>query len=127
MATDRMQGERAEIQQAAESDRRALLRTLREAEARQESDRAEARREAEEYRNSMAQRFIYAEQLQDEEQTAMRKRMEQNMEDLERRHQADITNRETRATTEMKELNARIQASATTEKRTQDYEKTLAD
>ena len=47
MASDRMQGERAEIQQAAESDRQALLRTLREAEARQESDRAEARREAE--------------------------------------------------------------------------------
>ena len=75
----------------------------------------------------MAQRCTHAEQQQDEEQTALRTRTEQNIEDLERRHQADITDRETCATTEMREPNARIQASATTEKRIRDYEKTLAD
>ena len=112
MATGRMQDERAEIQQAAESDRHALLRTLREAEARQESDRSEARREAEDYRVRMPQRFLCAEHLQDEEQAAMRK----NLEDLERRHQADIADREARATAEMKVLSARIQATATSEK-----------
>ena len=81
MASDRMQGERAEIQQAAESDRQALLRTLREAEARQGSGRSGARREAEEYRARVAQRFPRAQHLKDEEQAAMRK----NMADLERR------------------------------------------